>query len=103
MNSEPTYTYDPSAYRALVERHFTYAAGVARNTHRYAHRPALHHPATGRRWTYAELGLEVERVAAGLPPQASGRATSSSSSSTTVPSSRCCTWPATASARSAAP
>ena len=52
MNREPTYTYDPSAHRALVERHFTYAAGFARNTHRHAHRPALHDPATGRRWTY---------------------------------------------------
>ena len=35
MNSEPTYTCDPSAYHALVERHFTFAAGVARNAHRY--------------------------------------------------------------------
>jgi len=73
VSSPASYTYDPSAYRVLVERHFTYAAGVARNTHRYARRPALHDPATGRRWTYAELGEEVERLAAGLAAAGVGR------------------------------
>jgi acyl-CoA synthetase (AMP-forming)/AMP-acid ligase II len=58
--------YDPAPYREVFEQHFTYLAGFERNTHRYADRPALHDPATGRRWTYAELGRDVDALAAGL-------------------------------------
>jgi acyl-CoA synthetase (AMP-forming)/AMP-acid ligase II len=58
--------YDPAPYRDVFEHHFTYLAGFERNTHRYADRPALHDPATGRRWTYAELGRDVDALAAGL-------------------------------------
>ncbi len=60
------YRYDPSAFRAVFERQFTYLAGVRRNSHRYASRPALHDPAAGRRWTYAELWEDSGRLAAGL-------------------------------------
>jgi acyl-CoA synthetase (AMP-forming)/AMP-acid ligase II len=60
------YAYDAGPFRDVFEHHFTYRAGFARNTHRYAQRPALHDPATGRRWTYAELGRDVGRIAAGL-------------------------------------
>jgi acyl-CoA synthetase (AMP-forming)/AMP-acid ligase II len=59
-------TYDPSAYRRYFEHEFTYLAGFRRNTHRYARRPALHDPATGTTWTYAELGERVDRLATGL-------------------------------------
>jgi acyl-CoA synthetase (AMP-forming)/AMP-acid ligase II len=58
--------YDASLFRQVFERHFTYEAGFRRNTHRYAGRPALTDGATGRSWTYAELGAEVDRLAAGL-------------------------------------
>lgn len=58
--------YDASAFRTVLEREFTYLAGFRRNTHRYADRVALHDPETGRSWTYAELGAEVDRLAAGL-------------------------------------
>ena len=61
-----SYRYDPAPFREVFEHHFTYLAGFERNTHRYARRPALHDPATGRRWTYAELGTDVDRLAAGL-------------------------------------
>jgi acyl-CoA synthetase (AMP-forming)/AMP-acid ligase II len=61
-----TYRYDPTAFREVFERRFTYVAGVQRNSHRFASRPALHEPATGRRWTYAELWRDAGRVAAGL-------------------------------------
>jgi len=65
--SEPSaYRYDPSAFRQVFERHFTYLAGVYRNSHRYAHRHAVHDPATGRRWTYAQLWADAGRLAAGL-------------------------------------
>jgi acyl-CoA synthetase (AMP-forming)/AMP-acid ligase II len=60
------YRYDASAFRAVFEQHFTYLAGVYRNSHRYARRHALHDPATGRRWTYAELWADAGRLAAGL-------------------------------------
>ena len=58
--------YDRDAYRDAFEQHFTYLAGFRRNVHRYAANPALHDPLTGRTWTYAELGREVDELAAGL-------------------------------------
>jgi acyl-CoA synthetase (AMP-forming)/AMP-acid ligase II len=58
--------YDPAAFRAVFENRFTYWAGFERNTHRYAGRTALYDPASGRAWTYAELGAAVERLAGGL-------------------------------------
>jgi acyl-CoA synthetase (AMP-forming)/AMP-acid ligase II len=61
-----SYRYDPSAFRQVFERHFTYLAGVQRNSHRYADRHALHDPAGGRRWTYAELWADTGRLAASL-------------------------------------
>jgi acyl-CoA synthetase (AMP-forming)/AMP-acid ligase II len=60
------YSYDSSAFREVFERHFTYLAGVYRNSHRFANRHALHDPATDRRWTYAELWADAGRLAAGL-------------------------------------
>jgi acyl-CoA synthetase (AMP-forming)/AMP-acid ligase II len=60
------YRYDPSAFRQVFEHHFTYLAGVYRNSHRYARRHALHDPGTGRRWTYAELWADAGRLAVGL-------------------------------------
>jgi acyl-CoA synthetase (AMP-forming)/AMP-acid ligase II len=65
--------YDPAAFRDVFENHFTYLAGFWRNVHRYAGRPALHDPLSARRWTYAELGRDVERVAAGLAAAGVGR------------------------------
>ncbi|MDT0408041.1 MULTISPECIES: class I adenylate-forming enzyme family protein [Streptomyces] len=64
MNTTPA--YDPAGFRDVFEQRFTYWAGFARNTHRYARSTAMSDPATGRAWTYAELGEEVERLAAGL-------------------------------------
>jgi acyl-CoA synthetase (AMP-forming)/AMP-acid ligase II len=60
------YRYDPSAYKSVFEHHFTYIAGVERNKVRFAAQFALHDPATGRRWTYAELWADSGRLAAGL-------------------------------------
>jgi acyl-CoA synthetase (AMP-forming)/AMP-acid ligase II len=62
----PGYRYDPSAFRRVFERHFTYLAGVKRNSHRFASRYALHDPASGRRWTYAELWADTGRLASSL-------------------------------------
>jgi acyl-CoA synthetase (AMP-forming)/AMP-acid ligase II len=70
MTAHTPYRYDASAYREVFERRFTYLAGVQRNSHRYADRPALHDPASGRRWTYAELWSDAGRLASAL--QANG-------------------------------
>jgi acyl-CoA synthetase (AMP-forming)/AMP-acid ligase II len=60
------YRYDPTAFRDVFERQFTFIGGFWRNTHRYAGRLALRDTDRGRDWTYAELGDDVARVAAGL-------------------------------------
>ncbi len=66
MSSGSGYRYDPSAFRRVFERQFTYLAGVRRNSHRFARRDALHDPASGRRWTYAELWTDTARLAGAL-------------------------------------
>jgi acyl-CoA synthetase (AMP-forming)/AMP-acid ligase II len=66
MSRSLPYRYDPTAFREVFEHHFTYLAGVQRNSHRYAERWALHDPGTGRRWSYRELWNDVERLAGGL-------------------------------------
>jgi acyl-CoA synthetase (AMP-forming)/AMP-acid ligase II len=73
MTEASSYRYDPAAFRDVFEHHFTYLSGFRRNVHRYASRPALHDPLTGRRWTYAELGRDVERLAGGLAACGVGR------------------------------
>jgi acyl-coenzyme A synthetase/AMP-(fatty) acid ligase len=60
------YVYDPSALRDVFDKHFTFDAGFWRNVHRYAERLAMLDPATGRSWTYRELGDDVNRLVAGL-------------------------------------
>ncbi|WP_037578167.1 class I adenylate-forming enzyme family protein [Phaeacidiphilus oryzae] len=59
-------TYDPAGFRSVFEQNFTYAAGFRRNTHRYPRSTAMSDPETGRSWTYAELGADVDRLAAAL-------------------------------------
>ncbi|HEY5856933.1 MAG TPA: AMP-binding protein [Aldersonia sp.] len=61
-----TYQYDARAYRQYFENDFTYLNGFRRNVHRYADRLAIESPADGVRWTYAELGDRVDRLATGL-------------------------------------
>ncbi|MGH3094772.1 MAG: class I adenylate-forming enzyme family protein [Streptosporangiales bacterium] len=61
-----TASYDPTAFKAVFERSFTYLAGFRRNTHRFPGRQAMLDPTSGRSWTYAELGASVDRMAAGL-------------------------------------
>ena len=72
MSTQP-HRYDPSTFRDVFEGHFTYVGGVERNAHRYARRPALHDPATGRRWTYAELWRDAGHLAASLADAGVGR------------------------------
>jgi Acyl-CoA synthetases (AMP-forming)/AMP-acid ligases II len=64
--------YDSSTLRGVFESHFTYATAVERNTHRYANRPALTDPPSGRSWTYAELGQVTGGLVAGLAARGVG-------------------------------
>ncbi len=66
MTEPAPYRYDAAAFRAVFERRFTYLAGVKRNSHRFADRPAVHDPAADRRWTYAELWEDTGRLAGAL-------------------------------------
>lgn len=58
--------YDALAYRTYFENSFTYINGFRRNIRRFADRTAIDDPASGRRWTYRELGADVDALAAGL-------------------------------------
>lgn len=64
--------YDATRFREVFEGSYTYANGFARNTHRFAGRPALRDPDTGRSWTYAELGDAVDRVGGWLVRHGAG-------------------------------
>jgi acyl-CoA synthetase (AMP-forming)/AMP-acid ligase II len=66
LSSATTYRYDPAQFRQVFEHQFGYLAGIRRNSLRYASRPALHDPASGRRWTYRQLWEDSGRLAAGL-------------------------------------
>ncbi|WP_144766234.1 class I adenylate-forming enzyme family protein [Curtobacterium sp. 9128] len=65
--------YDPTRFREVFEGSYTYANGFARNTHRFANRPALRDPDGDRSWTYAELGAVVDRVGGWLVRHGVGR------------------------------
>ena len=64
--------YDPGALRRVFEASFTWAAGFARNVHRYGDRLALVEGPTGRSWTYAELGATAGSLVAGLAQRGIG-------------------------------
>ena len=61
-----SYRYDATTYRQVFDQNFTFIGGFWRNVDRYADRPALYETTDGRSWTYAELGRDVARLAAGL-------------------------------------
>ncbi len=66
MTTDTAYRFDPAALRDVFERRFLYVSGIERNSHRFARRPALHDPASGRRWTYEELWADAGRLADSL-------------------------------------
>jgi acyl-CoA synthetase (AMP-forming)/AMP-acid ligase II len=72
LRTEGNTEYDPSELRNVFENHFTYATGFERNTHRFATRPALTDPPTGRTWTYRELGRITGSLVAGLAERGVG-------------------------------
>ena len=53
-------------FRDTFEHEFTWLNGFLRNVGRFAERPALHCPASGRRWTYRALNADANRLAHAL-------------------------------------
>jgi acyl-CoA synthetase (AMP-forming)/AMP-acid ligase II len=68
----PNTEFDTSAFRSVFEQHFTYAAAVERNTHRYAGRTAITDSTTGRSYSYRELGEITGALVAGLAARGVG-------------------------------
>lgn len=66
MTESRAFTYDTTMFRDVFENDFTYFNGFVRNTHRYAERTAITCFQRQRRWTYAELGREVNRLSRAL-------------------------------------
>ena len=66
-------TYDPTRFRAYFEHEFSYDAGFRRNVSRFPNQSAIVDPPTGRTWTYAQLGADVERAALALASLGVGR------------------------------
>lgn len=66
-------TYDSSNFRDYFEHQFTYTAGFVRNVARYGNESAIVDPASGRSWTYRELGADVDKLALALSARGVGR------------------------------
>jgi len=65
--------YDAGRFKDYFEHQMTYGAGFRRNVARYGSAVALIDPPTGRQWSYAELGADVESCAALLAERGVGR------------------------------
>lgn len=65
--------YDSAAYRRFFEESFSYIGGFWRNTRRFGNRPALIDPVDGSVRTYAQLGKEINEIAAGIVALGAGK------------------------------
>lgn len=59
-------TYNDQMFIDTFEHQYTWLNGFMRNVARYADRPAILDPATGRSWNYEELNKETNRLAHAL-------------------------------------
>lgn len=66
MSEDRRFTYDVTMFRDTFENDFTYWNGFVRNTHRYADRTAITCFQREKRWTYAGLRREVNRLSHAL-------------------------------------
>jgi len=57
------YTYDIDKFKAVFESSFTWLSGFMRNVRRFADKNAIIDPMTGRKWSYAELNTDCNRLA----------------------------------------
>jgi acyl-CoA synthetase (AMP-forming)/AMP-acid ligase II len=66
MSEGRRFTYDVTMFQDTFENDFTYWNGFVRNTHRYAERTAITCFQREKRWTYAALRGEVNRLSHAL-------------------------------------
>lgn len=66
MTESRRFTYDVTMFQDTFENDFTYWNGFVRNTHRYAERTAITCCQREKRWTYAALRKEVNRLSHAL-------------------------------------
>jgi acyl-CoA synthetase (AMP-forming)/AMP-acid ligase II len=74
MAESRRFTYDVTMFQDAFENDFTYWNGFVRNTHRYAERTAITCFQRSRRWTYADLRREVNRLSRALLAGGVGKA-----------------------------
>lgn len=60
------FTYDVEQFRDTFEHEYTWLNGFLRNVGRHGDAPALYDPDLDRRWTYAELNADANRLAHAL-------------------------------------
>lgn len=59
-------TYDKAGFQAVFERSFTWMNGFLRNVRRFADKTAMIDPIADKRWTYAQLNRDCNRLANAL-------------------------------------
>ena len=65
-------TYDKAGFQAVFERSFTWMNGFLRNVRRFADKAAMIDPIAGKRWTYAQLNRDCNRLANALQARGVG-------------------------------
>ena len=65
-------TYDKAGFQAVFERSFTWMNGFLRNVRRFADKAAIIDPIAGKRWTYAQLNHDCNRLANALQARGVG-------------------------------
>lgn len=57
------FTYDVTMFQDTFEHEFTYLNGFLRNVSKNGDQPAMVCPLTGRKWNYAQLNEDCNRLA----------------------------------------
>lgn len=95
--TEPSYAHGTGATALLGD---TIGRGLDRTIEAYGEREALVDVVSGRRWTYAEFGRDVEELARALMASGVAKGTGSASGRSTAPSGCSSSTPPPASAPS---
>lgn len=66
-------TYDAEKFRQQFERDFTWLNGFMRNVSRFGHKPAMYDAILDKRWTYAELNADANKLAHAFQSDKAGK------------------------------